>query len=114
MGKVRTTGLPTQNGDTIDPPEVVRELAGVDRVLKLLVLYRKKLLRAVAEYRELPTVPNTGGLGNPPRPSTQGDPHRKQFRPLRPAVTKLAQHAAVIIFLAHHVGIHAFDACAWK
>ena len=63
--------------------------------MKLLVLYRKKLLRATAEYRELPDQPNTG-RGNPPS-VLQAQPHRKQFRPLRPAVTKLAQYASGLI-----------------
>ena len=65
-------------------------------MLKLLVLYRKKLLRATAEYRELPNQPNAGRPGNPPS-VLQAQPHRKQLRPLRPAVTKLAQYASGLI-----------------
>jgi len=81
--------------EPVDPPEVVRETAGVDRVLKLLIVYRNKLNRVIAEYREV--APTTGGKGNPVMDLLQGRPHARPIRNLRPAVTKLAQYASGLI-----------------
>ena len=83
--------------ETVDPPEIVRETAGVDRVLRLLVVYRRKLERAIGEYSDLPAIGNQAGVANPTRSPAHVEPHRKRFRPLRPAVLKLARYASGLI-----------------
>jgi hypothetical protein len=83
--------------ETVDPPEVVRETAGVDRVLRLLILYRNKLRRAITDYQALPPINNQGHVPNPIRDVALAEPHRKRFRPLQPAVRKLAQYASGLI-----------------
>jgi len=77
--------------EPVDPPEVVRETAGVDRTLGLLLLYRNKLRRATADYLALPPIKSQSNVPNAIRD------HRKRFRPLLPALTKLAQYASGLI-----------------
>lgn len=79
--------------EIVDPPEVVRVTAGVDRVLRLLVLYRNKLRRAVTDYKALPPSQMQANGPNP----ILSEPLRKRFRPLQPAVRKLAQYASGLI-----------------
>lgn len=80
MSEATADPLPSPT-ELVEQPQTVRQLAEVDRVLKLLVLYRKKLLRASTRFS----------------PSQNRLPHTRDFLRLRPAVQNLARYASGLI-----------------
>ncbi len=85
--------------ESVETPEVVREKAGVDRVVQLQVEYQEKL-RLLCEQR-----PNTGGTengvsgGGVKVSSSRADPKwvRERARPLVVAAERLARYASGLI-----------------
>ncbi len=71
--------------EPVDSPDVVRETAGVDRVVKLLEKYRDKLIQEIAKHEELP--------------NNHADRNKLSFQtqPLQTAMEKLARYTSGLI-----------------
>ncbi len=89
-----STGV-VQLDEPVDPPEVVREKAGVDRVVRLQAEYQEKL-RVLRERRPSPNGVSGGGV----KPAAgRADPTwvRERARPLVVAAERLARYASGLI-----------------
>ncbi|MFY7953245.1 MAG: hypothetical protein ACOVT5_12125 [Armatimonadaceae bacterium] len=96
---------PTDMTEPVDPPEVVRETAGVDRVVRLQIEYRKKLRGLVKRHTEQ-NPPESSGATQPSRaaqvmiswlPKVPRPRLVKKVRPLLSAAERLARYASGLI-----------------
>ena len=82
------------SSQSTDRSNEVREQAGVERVVRLLRVYRNKLVHLISEYEITPDKP---AMVTFPSKQKKNQATVKQFRPLRPAVTRLARYASGLI-----------------
>lgn len=92
--------------EAVDPPEVVREMAEVDRTVSLQIEYRKKVRRLAARYgvlkqekRQLEESKEQTieVLNKRRRLMTDEDRIKKKYRPVVVAAENLARYASGLI-----------------